>query len=306
MTTFPLPLGEGERLLAYHVAMDVTLEPLSNQHCNTGENPYWHPDDGCVYWTDIPAGVLYQYDPATKKTAIIYRGDPVGGFTLQADGKFLLFRVKDVATFDPKLGHVTPIIQMNWDANKIPRFNDVHADPLGRVFAGTMGKKKQGGLFLIERDGTFKQLFDGVDVSNGMAFTPDEKQMYWTDTGARTIYRFDYDRATAALTNRIDFYNCPEGEGWPDGMAMDEAGNLWSARWDGARICLIEPNGKKYDEIPFPVQAVSCCIFGGPENDELFVTTAKGKPGSDTADGTLYRIRTQTRGRPRFRSAVLL
>src|SRR5690349_17412869 len=139
--------------------MDLPLTPLTNQHCNTGENPYWHPDDGCVYWTDIPAGVLYQYDPKTQKTIVCYRGDPVGGFTLQGDGKFLLFRVNDIATFDPKLGHVKTIVKLDFDPNEIPRFNDVHADPLGRVFAGTMGKNRKGGLFRVERDGSVKQMF---------------------------------------------------------------------------------------------------------------------------------------------------
>lgn len=284
--------------------MIVELEPLSNQHCNTGENPYWHPDDGCVYWTDIPAGVLYQYDPATKKTVVCYRGDPVGGFTLQGDGKFLLFRVNDIATFDPKLGHVKTIVECDFDTNEIPRFNDVHADPLGRVYAGTMGKNNKGGVFLIERDGSMKQMFAGTNCSNGIAFTPDEKVMYWTDTSGRTIYRFHYDRESGDLTDRRPLYVCPEGEGAPDGMAMDRDGNLWSARWGGSRLCLISPEGKKFDEIRFPTSAVSCAIFGGPKNDELFVTTAQGKPDTDTPDGTLYRIQTQTTGRPRFRSMI--
>ena len=284
--------------------MDLKLIPLTNQHCNTGENPYWHPDDGCVYWTDIPAGVLYQYDPKTKKTIVCYRGDPVGGFTLQGDGKFLLFRVNDIATFDPKLGHVNSIVKMDFNPNEIPRFNDVHADPLGRVFAGTMGKNKKGGLFLVERDLSVKQVFAGTDCSNGMAFTHDESQMYWTDTSGRTLYRFRYHKQTGDLTDREVFYKCPEGEGWPDGTAMDRDGNLWSARWSGARICLISPDGKKFDELKFPVNAVSSAIFGGEKDDQLFVTTAEGKPGDDSAAGTLYQVATNTTGRPRFRSMI--
>ena len=284
--------------------MDLTLQPLTNQHCNTGENPYWHPDDGCVYWTDIPAGVLYQYDPKAKKTIVCYRGDPVGGFTLQGDGKFLLFRVNDIATFDPKLGHVTSIVKLDFNPDEIPRFNDVHADPLGRVFAGTMGRNKKGGLFRIERDGKVKQMFAGTNCSNGMAFTQDESIMYWTDTSGRTLYKFRYHKEAGDLTDREVFYACPEGEGAPDGTAMDRDGNLWSARWGGSRICLISPDGKKYDELKFPVSAVSSAIFGGEKDDQLFVTTAEGKPGTDNPAGTLYKVSTQTTGRPRFRSMI--
>lgn len=290
--------------------MNVTIEALANPHCDTGENPYWHPDDGCVYWTDIPKGVLYKYDPRTKQSAACYRGDPVGGFTLQADGKFLLFRVNDIATFDPALGHVESIIKMNWNADEIPRFNDVHADPLGRVYAGTMGRHDKGGIFRIERDGSYKMLFAGTGCSNGIAFSPDEKTVYWTDTSHRTIYRFNYDRDSGDWTDRQVHYACPKDEaGVPDGMAMDAGGNLWSARWDGWKLILINSQGVKFDEITFPVKTVSSAIFGGPNNDELFVTTANGgKPTSTPEDGTLYRVvpNPLIKGRARFRSKVML
>lgn len=289
--------------------MNATIEPLSNQHCDTGENPLWNPDDGCVYWTDIPAGVLYRYDPATKQTTVCYRGDPVGGFTHQADGKLLLFRVRDIATLDIAQGHVTSIIQMNWNEDDIPRFNDVHADPTGRVYAGTMGRRDRGGVFRIERDGSFKQLFAGTGCSNGIAFSRDERTMYWTDTSHRTIYRFAYDRETGELTDRAEHYACPKDEaGWPDGMAIDDADNLYSARWDGWGLVVIDPSGKKSDEIRMPVKTVSSAFFGGGKLDELFVTTANGgKPTSKPEDGTLYRVGLAgVRGRPAYRSRIRL
>jgi D-xylonolactonase len=285
--------------------MSYTIEPLSNQHCNTGENPYWHPDDGCVYWTDIPAGKLYRYDPASRETRLCYTGDPVGGFTLQADGKFLLFRVNDVARFDPVHGHVESIIRYTDDTMK--RFNDVHADPLGRVYAGTIGANNDvGGLYLFELDGSVRKVVSGTGCSNGMAFSPDESLLYWHCSTRKKIFVFDYDRSSGDLKNQRVFYDCPAEEKTPDGTAMDRDGNLWSTRWDGGRICVIDPTGKKIDEIFFPVSKVSCAIFGGKKDDELFVTTAGGKPDSDTADGTLYRVVTRTTGRPRFRSRVML
>ncbi|MFT3787275.1 MAG: SMP-30/gluconolactonase/LRE family protein [Tepidisphaeraceae bacterium] len=284
----------------------MTIEPLCNHHCHTGENPMWHPDDGCVYWTDIPAGLLYRYDPSNKTSDVVYRGEPVGGFTLQADGTLLLFRVRDVASFDIRTRQTRVLFEVNDDT--MDRFNDVHADPLGRVFAGTIGKgwKKVGGLYRVETDGRIQKLFAGTACSNGMAFSPDEKTFYWTDTSGGFIYAFDYDRTTGALTNRREFYNA-KGEGGPDGTAMDEHGNLWSTRWGGSRICVIDPSGKKTSKIAFPVPKVSCAIFGGPGDNELFVTTATGGDANATRDcGTLYRIVTSTRGRPRFRSRVLL
>ena len=89
-------------------------------------------------------------------------------------------------------------------------------------------------------------------------------------------------------------------------MAMDEHGNLWSCRWDGKRIVIINPEGKAIDTIWFDVAKVSCAIFGGEQNNDLFVTTAGGKKDSTSADGTLYRITTQTLGRARFHSRIKL
>jgi D-xylonolactonase len=294
--------------MSYNAPMpqQLQIESLTNQHCNCGENPYWHPDDQCVYWTDIPEGKLFRFDPATREMRQCYSGPQVGGFTLQADGKFLLFRVGDVATFDPKLGHVETIIRYTDDG--MTRFNDVHADRLGRVYAGTMGKSAtSGGLYLIGLDRSVRKLVDGTGCSNGLAFSPDERWLYWQCSTRRKIFRFRWDAESGNLFEQSVFYDCPPEEGIPDGTAMDEAGNLWSTRWDGHRICIIDTSGdigRKTDEIRFPVAKVSCAIFGGREGNELFVTTAGGKPDSDSADGTLYRIVTQTRGRPRFQSRV--
>lgn len=279
-------------------------ELLSNQHCHTGENPLWNSDDGRVYWTDIPRGALYRHDPATRHTEAIYHGDPVGGFVLRADGALLLFRVRDVVAFDPRNGTIAPVATI--DDPTLDRFNDVHVDPVGRVYAGSIGKswKPVGGLYRFDLDGSFTKLFDGTACSNGMAFSLDERHLFWTDTPGRIIYRFDYDRATGALTNRTPFYTCPTDEGHPDGMAMDEHGNLWSTRWGGHRLCVIAPSGQKLREVRFPVERVSSCTFGGAGNDELFITTAAGAFNTLTEDGTLYRLKPAVRGRPLFRAKV--
>src|SRR4051812_27412560 len=122
--------------------MDRTIRALANAHCNTGENPYWKPADGSVWWTDIPNGKVYRYDAkhdaaAGDFVAVYDEPTPVGGFTLQTDGTWLLFRAADLATLTPD-GRVT--ILMPYSDDGMTRFNDVQADPEGRVFAGTMGR----------------------------------------------------------------------------------------------------------------------------------------------------------------------
>lgn len=279
------------------------LTCLLNDHCLLGENPLWNGDDGCLYWTDIDGGTLHRFHLQSGRHEVIYRGVTVGGFTFQVDGDLLLFRVNDLALLrrDGSVKVVREILDEG-----TARFNDVIADPEGRVFAGTIGRTPEsGGLARVERDGSIEWLFRGTGCSNGMGYSPDLRTFYWTCSTRRRIYAFDYDRATGALTGERTFYQATEGEGIPDGMTVDRDGHVWSARWDGYSVAHHAPDGRVIETFPFPVAKVSSLCFGGPELDEFFVTTAGGLPGSETPDGSLYRWKAGVRGGPEFRSRIL-
>lgn len=280
------------------------VTPLVNEHCATGENPYWNEDDGCVYWTDIPNGKLFRYDPATRAHQTIYQGEQVGGFTLQANGTWLLFRVNDIATMDAD-GRVATRLPFEDETAK--RFNDVIADPEGRVYAGTIGATSEiGGLYRVDPDGTITKLWAGTGTANGMGFTPDLRQFYWTCSTTKRIFRYRYDRASGALTDQALFYQADPSEGTPDGLAVDTEGNVWSARHGGSAILKHAPDGTIVDEITFPVSRITSLIFGGSERDTLFVTTGGGKPDANTDDGTLYQVPVAATGQTEFRSRVLI
>jgi len=279
------------------------LEPLANYHCACGENPLWDDRREVVYWTDIPAGRLFRYDPRTGTHEAFYEGGAVGGFTLQRDGALLLFGDDQIRRLDPDDGSETLVAEGLDDG--MTRFNDVIADPAGRVFAGTMGKTREsGGLFRLDTDGRFTCAVRGTACSNGMAFSPDRKAFYWTDSTARRIWRFDYDAASGELSGRREFLAVPAEEKTPDGMTVDADGNIWSARWDGWGLFRYTPAGELIEKIDFPVAKVSSVIFGGRGLDELYVTTAGGSPEAATADGTLYRVRVAAKGLGEFRSRV--
>ncbi len=276
--------------------------PLANKHCATGENPFWNPDDQRIYWSDIPNGKLYRYTPATKFTETIYEGEQVGGFTLQANGDLLLFRVTDLSILDVKTLKVRTVRQFTDQG--MNRFNDVSADPEGRVYAGTMGNDLKGGLYRFDPDGSVTKMFEGTNCSNGMGWTPDLKTMFWTDSTAKIIYRFAYDRATGALSNREVFYKAQPEEGTPDGMAVDGNGEVWSARWNGHAIIHHAADGKVIEKIPFPVARVSSLCFGGEDGKTAFVTTAGGSEHPEGEDGTLYQVRMPVAGILDFRSRI--
>jgi D-xylonolactonase len=282
------------------------VELIANAHCETGENPYWDPAQRIVYWTDIPAGRLFRYDVLAKDWERFYTGAQVGGFTLQEDNSLLLFRVNEIVRLHAD-GRVEVLI-----AGIDPqtgRFNDVIADPEGRVFAGTMAKNggdMSGALYRVDTDGTVTKLFSGTNTANGMGFSPDLQKFYWTDTTAFTIFEFDYDRASGEISNRREFVNTAADEIKPDGMTVDREGCVWSAIYGGGMIRRYSPEGELMERVQLPVSRITSASFGGDELRELYITTAGGGDNSDTGDGALYRVAVEAQGRLEFRSRILL
>lgn len=286
--------------------MEHTLTPLADYACNTGEGPLWHPLENAVYWTDIPAGRIFRYDCTTGEHHPIEIGREVGGFTIQADGALLLFLDKgSIALWrDGALTYLIDQIDDEVDS----RFNDVIADPAGRVFCGTMpAGDRKGRLYRLDTDGTLTQVLDGIGCSNGMGFTADRKTMYYTDSFAYEIYAFDYDEATGAISNQRLFSRAEEGGGFPDGMTVDAEGNVWSARWDGDCLVRYSPDANEIGRIPFPVRKVSSVVFGDADSATMYVTTAGGdqKETDGPAAGTLYALKVPgVRGVPEFYSRI--
>jgi sugar lactone lactonase YvrE len=290
--------------------MEEAMEPevIADYPCITGEGPLWHPDERKLYWVDIPPGRLYRWDPAIRQSELVLETDPIGGFTIQDDGSLLLCMAKGAVKIWKEGQPLITVID-HLDEEVDTRFNDVIADPAGRVFGGTMRTEKRlGNFYRIELDGTATKLFEGVGVPNGMGFTPDRKQMYFTDTFERQIYIFDYDEQTGNLSNRRTFIRTPEapGEGFPDGMTVDANGDIWSARWDGYCVVHYSKEGKELDRIKFPSKKVSCPTFGGPDYEDMFVTTAGGNDRTENGPtaGATFRVRPGVKGVPEFRSRV--
>ena len=280
-------------------------ELIADYACNTGEGPLWHPAEKCLYWCDIPTGRLFRYDPATGEHEQCHEGEVIGGFTIQADGALLLFLARGaVKTW--RDGEMTAIVE-DIPGERDNRFNDVIADPAGRVFCGTMSPPHRAGkLYRLDTDGTLAVVIEGTGTSNGLAFTLDGKKLYHTDSRKRTICVYDYGRETGAISNRQVFLSVPEGEGVPDGMTVDAEGCVWSARWDGGALFRYAPDGTELLRIEFPAKKVSSVTFGGDDYTDIYATTAGGdaKPTEGRGAGALFRLRAGIAGVPEFYSRV--
>jgi D-xylonolactonase len=265
-----------------------------------------------LYWVDIPQGRLYRFDPVTKEQEICYEGEPVSGVTVQEDGSLLLFMQRG-AIANLRKGNLKFIINRMSDTH-VYGFNDMIADPMGRVFWGSLPaneyvKERYCGLYRIDTDGSITLVAEDIGLSNGLGFAPGCNKIYYTDTILRRIYQFDYDKKTGSLTNRRVFVEIQADDGDPDGMTVDAGGYVWTALWGSHAVVRYTPQGIEERRIRFPAKKISSVCFGGENFRDLYVTSAiagpRGHDESDTA-GALFRISLDIQGVPEFFSRISL
>lgn len=280
-------------------------EVVAKTNCVVGENPLWNALNEKLYWCDIPAGKIYRFDPSMSEHMIIYEDGVVGGFTIQANGSFLLF--KDGGRVDYWEDGKSSTVVSPTDTDVASRFNDVWPDPNGGVFCGTMPTDDaSGALYHLSLEGTLSRVVDDVQIPNGIDFSPGVKYLYLTESDANAIWQYAYDPSTGELSERERFVDTSDEAGVPDGLTVDSEGNVWSARWGGHAVVKYAPDGTELDRVEFPVERVSSVAFGGAGASRLYVTTARGlerQADSDLA-GALFAVETDSVGKTLLTSDV--
>jgi sugar lactone lactonase YvrE len=153
------------------------------------------------------------------------------------------------------------------------------------------------------------KLFSSVTISNGLAWSPDQKTLYYIDTPTHIVKSFDYDIVTGQIANPRAAIHIPESLGWPDGMTSDTDGNLWIALWGGAQVTKWNPHtGQLLDQVHVPALQTSSCVFGGKDLNELYVTSARVGMSEENLkkyplSGGLFKVKTKVTGMPTFEFA---
>lgn len=279
--------------------------------CHLGEGPLWNGAQGLLYWTDIYERRLWVHDPAAGTNRVFWQGElQVGGFAFGRDGGLVLCTDRGVYRLavgadgapdgEPRLLHAVPMAETEM-------FNDITTDPEGRIYAGTLDRTRPTGcLYRLERGREPVRLLEGIGCSNGMTFSLDERFFFHTDSLARRITRYEYDRSTGDIGSPRVFFQGQSPDGLPDGITLDAEDHLWVAFWGASVVRRLDPAGKVVREVRFPAAQVSSVMFGGPELDVLYVTSAAEdaedlSTGRDAngvfRGGPLYRFRPGVRGR---------
>ena len=289
---------------------DITALPVAPSLL--GESPLWHADEQRLYWVDIPGLQLHRFDPATGRHDEWHLPcEPACCVALLGGGLLLAMR-DGLWRFDPATGQRQRVASPPYDPAR-QRFNDGKADAQGRFWVGTLDDRRlpEAALYRLA-GGALVRVAEGITVSNGLAFSPDGRTLYWADTKAHLVQAFDFDGHDGSLSRRRVFQQFSprvDGEplsaygGRPDGAAVDAEGAYWVAMFEGQRLLRFAPDGRLLAELPLPVRCPTMPCFGGADLKTLYITTARDKrPAAELAAqplaGCVLQLRVDVPGLP--------
>jgi len=247
-----------------------------------------------LFFSDVTNGGVYRRSPAGAISTVVPRRRGVGGIALHANGGVVISgknvcHVKDGET------------RILFQRDDIPGFNDLFTDSAGRVHVGSLrsdpfkeGGRVPGELWRIDEEGQVVQLYGDVGLTNGIGFSPDGRILYHADSAAQHLIVHDV-APDGSCSNRRSI--SVSAVGGPDGLAVDEAGAIWVAIYNGGCAARYTPDGKLDRKIDVPAKAVTSLCFGGKDRRELYIVTADNTEDSERK-GTIFRARVDIPGLP--------
>lgn len=284
------------------------VEVVLKNVCSTvGEGPHWDGATNTLHFVDISKGDVYKWHAITGGLTHVHVVDDTVGFVVpRRAGGYVIGMGLKLSLLEWDAATTTTIVEVDEIATN--RFNDGKCDASGRVWAGTLGRKDgqpTGAFYSLSRDGQIKKHLSNISVSNGLAWTEDNRTMFYIDTDTHNVTAFDFDLHTGELSNQRTAVDCPDIR--PDGMTIDTEGKLWVAGFGAGAVFKFDPEtGKTLQTINIDgaKQTTSVC-WGGSNLDELYLTSARRITDEEFKTqplaGSLFKITgLGARGRPAY------
>ena len=241
-----------------------------------GECPLWDHRSEQLLWIDSLGKKIWHHCPASGETGFIELAREIGSIGLRAGGGLVAGLDNGFHFVDLDTGETRFIADPEPDITDT-RLNDGKCDRAGRFWCGSMNvnfTKDNASLYRLDPDLSWHTMDTGFTVSNGIAWSPNDRVLYFSDSRLNRSYAYDFDIETGEISNRRNFANTSTYAGRIDGATVDRDGNYWGALFEGAAIACFSPGGDLIRKIEMRVTCPTMCNFGGRELDVLYVTSA--------------------------------
>lgn len=279
----------------------MSVDVVADAVCECGEGAVWSVETATLLYVDIPGRTVYEHDPNGADRSWLL-DSPVGCVAVHESGGIVVVLPDGFHLLDRRSGDVTPLAVLE-EPDPRQRFNDGAVDSQGRFWAGTMltnsaKPERIGRVWRFDTNEIDGPFFDPLYTPNGMAFSPDGRRMYVSDShpDRQTVWAYDYDPDTGEPSSGRVFVDMHTMDGRPDGAAVDAEGCYWIACVGGGQIARFDPKGRLDRLIPVPVAKPTKVAFGGNDMSTLFVTSMSGD--GIGLDGRLLAIDVDVQGLP--------
>jgi sugar lactone lactonase YvrE len=274
---------------------------LDDQY-DLGESPYWDVVMRALVWIDVARAYIWRLSPETGALQSWHVDGGLNAVVPRHRGGMILARDLDFSAFDPVSGVAETIARVNVaDAHIV--LNDAKCDSRGRLWCGGQAGWDSPNvchLYRMEADGTVVSVLEGVTISNGMGWSPDDRTMYFIDSAERRVDKFDFECERGTIARRRPLVEVKADQGIPDGLCVDNQGGIWVALWGGGAVHRYTPEGILDGRVSVPAPFVTSCAFGGPDLSDLFITTARAMSNTQIEErrdgGGLFVYRAGVRG----------
>ena len=257
----------------------MNLRCVLDAKAGLAEGPHWWAEKGVLLWVDIEASRVGLFDPVARSNRFLDLPSHVGAVVPTTAGDLVAATAQGFVRLDPDSGVVTALHDPEPGRSE-HRFNDGKCDPWGRFWAGTMAydfSPGAGSLWRLNNDFSCSLQWQELTISNGLAWSLDRRFLYLIDSPTLTVMAFPLTSTGGLADHPTTCITIPaEWDALPDGMCIDAEGKLWIALFGGSAVTRWDPqDGRLMQTVELPCCQVTSCCFGGPDLDQLLITTAR-------------------------------